>query len=65
MCHTNPDTAIITKDHTWYVFTDKWVLGKEHGIPMIQLMDHMKLKRKIKEWMLQSYLEGRTNNQGK
>jgi hypothetical protein len=25
---------------------DKWILGKEHGIPMIQLIDHMKLKRK-------------------
>ena len=34
------------KEHTWYVFTDKWILGKDHGIPMIQLMDHMKLKRK-------------------
>ena len=30
------------------------------GIPSIQLTDHMKLKRKIKERMLHSYLEGGT-----
>jgi hypothetical protein len=35
-----------TKEHTWHVLTDKWILGKEHGIPMSQLMDHKKLKRK-------------------
>ena len=35
-----------SQDCTWYVLTDKWILGKEHGIPMIQLMDHTKLKRK-------------------
>jgi hypothetical protein len=23
------------KEHTWYVLTDKWILGKEHGILMI------------------------------
>ena len=28
-----------------YVLTDKKVLGREYGIPIIQLMDHMKLKR--------------------
>ena len=28
------------------------------GIPMIQLTDHMKLKKTTKVWMLQSYLEG-------
>jgi hypothetical protein len=29
-----------------YALTDKWILGKESGIPTIQLMDYMKLKRK-------------------
>ena len=29
------------KKHTWYVLTGKWILGKEHGIPTIQLTDHM------------------------
>jgi hypothetical protein len=28
------------------VLTDKWILCKEHGIPMIQFMEHLKLKRK-------------------
>jgi hypothetical protein len=36
----------VTKEHTWYVLTDKWILGKGHELSMIQLMDHMKLKRK-------------------
>ena len=36
----------VTKDHTWYILTNKWVLGKEHGIPTIQLTDHMKLKNR-------------------
>ena len=30
----------------WYVLTDKWILDKKLGIPMIQLTDHMKLKKK-------------------
>jgi hypothetical protein len=30
----------------WYVLTDKCILGKERGIPKIQLRDHMKLKKK-------------------
>ena len=29
------------------VLTDKWILGKEHEIPTIQLMDHMKLKKEV------------------
>jgi hypothetical protein len=32
--------------HTWYVLIDKWILGKEGGILMKQLMDYKKLKRK-------------------
>jgi hypothetical protein len=36
----------VTKDCTWYVLTDKWILDKERGIPTIQLIDHIKLKRK-------------------
>jgi hypothetical protein len=35
------------------------------GIPSIQLTDHMKLKRKIKERMLHSYLEGRTKKKSR
>jgi hypothetical protein len=36
----------VTKEHTWYVLTNKWIVGKEHRIPTVQLTDHMKLKRK-------------------
>ena len=36
----------ITKEHTWYTLTDKWVLVQKLGIPKIQLTDHMKLKQK-------------------
>ena len=36
----------MTKEHTWYVLTDKWILGKRPGIPTIQLTDHTKLKKK-------------------
>ena len=50
----------VTKEHTCCVLTDKWILGKKLGIPMIQLTDHMKLKKKAKVWMLQSFLEGET-----
>jgi hypothetical protein len=32
--------------HTLYVLTDKWMLGKECEIPMIQFTDYMKLKKK-------------------
>ena len=36
----------ITKEHTRYAITDKWILAQKLGIPKIQLADHMKLKKK-------------------
>jgi hypothetical protein len=36
----------ITKEHTWYVLTDKWILAQNFGIPKIQFTNHMKLKKK-------------------
>ena len=36
----------VTKEHTWYAFTDKWILAQKLGIPKIQFTDHMKLKKK-------------------
>jgi hypothetical protein len=35
-----------TKEHAWYVLTDKWILAQKFGIPKIQFTDHMKLKKK-------------------
>jgi len=35
----------ITKEHTWYALTDKWVLTQKLRIPKIQFTDHTKLKK--------------------
>ena len=52
----------MTKEHTWHVLTDKWLLGKDSGMPMIQLSDHMKLKRKEDQRIDASVLLRRGNN---
>jgi len=36
----------ITLEHTWYAFTDKWILSPKLGIPKKQFTDHMKFKKK-------------------
>jgi hypothetical protein len=36
----------VTKEYTWYVLTYKWILRRKLRIPIIQLTDHMKLKKK-------------------
>ena len=36
----------VTKEHTGYVLTDKWLLSLKFGIPKIQFTNHMKLKKK-------------------
>jgi hypothetical protein len=51
----------VIKEHMWYVLTDKFLLSKERGIPMIQLMDHMKLKRKEEQRVDASVLLRRGN----
>ena len=35
----------ITKELTWYVLTDKWILSQKLRIPKIQFAKHMKLKK--------------------
>jgi hypothetical protein len=35
----------ITKEHTWYGLTDKWILAQKLGIPKIQFAKHMELKK--------------------
>ena len=44
------------------VLTDRWILGKELGIPMKQITDHMKLKRKEDQRVDASVLLRRGNN---
>ena len=36
----------VTKEHTWYVLTDKWVLAPKLRIPKIQFTNYMKFKKK-------------------
>jgi hypothetical protein len=36
----------VTKEQTWYVLTDKWILAQKFGMPEIQVTDHMKFKKK-------------------
>jgi len=36
----------ITKEHTWYALTDKWMLAQKLWLPKIQFTDYMKLKKK-------------------
>ena len=45
----------ITKDHTWYAPTDKWLLAKKFGIP----------KTKFKDKMISKKKEGETPGPGK
>jgi hypothetical protein len=36
----------VTKEHTWYALTDKWLLAQKLRIPKIQFAKHMKLNKK-------------------
>ena len=51
----------VTKEHTWYVLTVKWILGKKLRISTIQLTDHMKLKNKENQNVDASVLLRREN----
>ena len=35
-----------TKEHTWYILSDNWILAQKLRIPKIQLTDQMKFKKK-------------------
>ena len=39
------EVILITKEHTWYALTNKYILAQKLGIPKIQFTDHMKLKK--------------------
>ena len=36
----------VTKEHTLYALTDKWILARKLQMLKIQFTDHMKLKKK-------------------
>ena len=40
-----------TKEHTWYILTDKWILVQKLGITKIQSTDQMKVKKKEEQSM--------------
>jgi hypothetical protein len=42
----NTLSEVTTEEHTWYTFTDMWILAQKLRIPMIQFIDHVKLKKK-------------------
>ena len=46
----------ITKEHTWYALTDKWILAQKLRIPMIKFREYMKLKKKEEQSMDTSVL---------
>ena len=46
----------ITKEHTWYAVTDKWILAQKLRICNIQFAKHMKLKKKEDQSVDTSFL---------
>jgi hypothetical protein len=36
----------VTKEHSWYALTDKWILVPKLSIPKIKFTDHMKPNKK-------------------
>ena len=51
----------ITKEHTWYVLTNKWKLAPNVGIHKTQFTVHMKLKIKEYPWVDASFFLWRGN----
>ena len=46
----------VTKEHTWYALTDKWILAQKPRILKIQFAKHMKLKKKEDQSVDTSFL---------
>jgi len=51
----------VTKEHTWYALTDKWILTQKLGIPKKKFTDHMKSKKKEDQNIYASFLFRRDN----
>jgi hypothetical protein len=51
----------ITKEHTWYALSYKWILAQKLRIPKIQFTKHMKLKKKEEQSVDTSVLLRRGN----
>ena len=46
----------ITKEHTWYALTDKWILAQKLRLPKIQFAKHKKIKKKEDQRVDTSFL---------
>ena len=44
-CHPERDNPI-TKEHTWYAHTNKWMLAQKLKINNLQFTEHRKIKKK-------------------
>ena len=38
--------SLNTKEHKWYVLTNKWILAQKLTMSMVQSTDHMKSRKK-------------------
>jgi hypothetical protein len=56
------DSNPITKEHTWYVFTDKWILSQKLKYPSFNsqaMWNSRRRKTTVSSlWYIQSFLEG-------
>ena len=56
----------MAKGHTWYVFTDKWILAQKLQITKIEFTYYLKFKKKkTKVWVLWSFLEEQNTHKSK
>jgi hypothetical protein len=51
----------VTKEHTWYLLTDKLKLAQELRIPKGELTDHMNLRKKVDQSVIALVLDRRGN----
>jgi hypothetical protein len=51
----------VTKEHTWYVLIDEWIVAQKLGKPKIQFTDHMKLKKEEGQYVYVSVFLRRGN----
>jgi hypothetical protein len=51
----------VTKEHTWYALTNKWLLAQKLEIPKIKFTNHMKLNKREDQSVDPSFLLRRGN----
>ena len=61
MNHIILNEVTVTKEQTWYILTDKWILAQKFRIPKIRFIDHMKPEKKENQSVDASVLLRRVN----